>query len=55
MPGLNPSGVSHLCITNGTTTLASIRQGGLSTDLDGNRKIDFKELGILGENWSAGN
>ena len=28
---------------------------GLSTDLDGNGKIDFKDFGILGDDWSGGN
>jgi uncharacterized protein (DUF2141 family) len=30
------------------------QQSGLSTDLDGNGKVDFNDFGILGENWSAG-
>jgi Carbohydrate binding domain len=29
-------------------------QSGLSTDLDGNGKVDFNDFGILGENWSSG-
>jgi hypothetical protein len=27
------------------------QQNGLSTDLDGNGKVDFNDFGILGENW----
>jgi hypothetical protein len=30
------------------------QQSGLSTDLDGNGKVDFNDFGILGDNWSAG-
>jgi hypothetical protein len=29
-------------------------QSGLSTDLDGNGKIDLSDFGIFGENWSGG-
>ena len=29
------------------------QQAGLSTDLDGSGKVDFKDFGILGENWSS--
>jgi hypothetical protein len=31
------------------------QQSGLSTDLDGSGKVDFKDFGILGENWSGSN
>jgi len=31
------------------------QQGGLSTDLDGTGRVDFYDLGVLGENWSGGN
>ena len=31
------------------------QQSGLKGDLDGNGKVDFKDLGILGENWSGEN
>ena len=30
------------------------QQSGLSTDLDGNGKVDFNDFGIFGDNWSAG-
>jgi hypothetical protein len=29
------------------------QQGGLSTDLDGSGRVDFKDFGILGESWSG--
>jgi len=31
------------------------QQGGLSPDLDGSGKVDFTDLGVLGEYWSGGN
>jgi hypothetical protein len=30
------------------------QQGGLSTDLNGDAKVNFSDYGILGENWSTG-
>jgi hypothetical protein len=30
------------------------QQTGLPADLDGNNKVDFKDFGIFGENWSSG-